>query len=989
MRQIFQLLCITAAFICSFSFTSNAHDDAKEVRYITQKQVFDEAYQTQLRSQAAWRAFVARHPKWSVHFNEGNQLPHRAFGNPIALNSSFNPVEAVKNFVSTELEAFRIPLNELELTGTHRSAKYTFVNFVQYYQGLEVINSRLTFKLSPNGELIMFGADVFNQIQLTTQAQITANTAAQQATADLSHIERVETANRLKVLAIPGARNYDFRLVYEVIAEGHDAHQKEMPTRYVCLVDAHSGELLSRHNTVVQIAPSGGQIQVKGTIFPTHLLQPSEIRALPHLRVVVDNVTNFTDAEGSIQIAGPYPKNAAVSLQGRWSRVVSGNSGNITPSFTASIDSLTDSLLFDNQGTAPDIASIRHITAYYHTSVVHDYMKSLLPAFTALDFPLLTRVDRTDGNCNAFFNGNSINFYTTAGGCNALSQVADVIYHEYGHAITNYFYDALGQNFQNGGMGEGYSDIFAITLTDNPVLGVGFTNNAAQVIRRYDQNPKIYPQNLVGQVHADGEIICGAWWRTANAIGSNRTQMEILAESMYGLANAPNGQEGQLYTDILIDAIQADDNDNDLTNGTPHMTQIINSFGFHGIRLLTNVNFNFNQLPDAPAQQAIPIQINVGIAPPLNNFLDGVDLVYTINDGPQQTLAMAQQQNDYSASIPAQAEGTIIRYYFALRDLSGVVSGSKPLFANASSDPALWYNMLVGYGEMTRDDAENPATHSQWQLSISTDNATSGRWQVGVPIPSYATPGDLTTITQPGTNATPGGSQCFFTQNATSPNSPIGTADVDGGRTTLITPSFDLSGYTEPVLSYQRWYTNDMGSNPNSDFWEVFISFNGTNWIRIERTTRSDRSWRRNVIKVRDYGQPTATVSLRFLAQDPVSSGSNQGGSIVEAAIDDIIAYDLNSALSVDDLLLAAHAIKIYPNPAKQQATIELPMQKAGKVGIRLLNTLGQAIEAQSWHQFDAGLQHHSLAVDHLAPGLYLVEVEAHEQRHYLRLLVD
>src|SRR5690606_10837735 len=101
-----------------------------------------------------------------------------------------------------------------------------------------------------------------------------------------------------------------------------------------------------------------------------------------------------------------------------------------------------------------------------------------------------------------------------------------------------------------------------------------------------------------------------------------------------------------LYTDILIDAIQADDNDNDLTNGTPHMTQIINSFGFHGIRLLTNVNFNFSQLPDAPAQQAIPIQITAGIAPPLNSFLDGIDLIYTVNDGPQQTLAMTRQQDD-------------------------------------------------------------------------------------------------------------------------------------------------------------------------------------------------------------------------------------------------------------------------------------------------------------------------------------------------------
>jgi hypothetical protein len=180
-----------------------------------------------------------------------------------------------------------------------------------------------------------------------------------------------------------------------------------------------------------------------------------------------------------------------------------------------------------------------------------------------MDNPLTTRVDRTDGNCNAFYDGSSINFYTTANGCNALSLVSDVMYHEYGHGITNVFWDDQGTSFDNGGMGEGYSDVWAMSITKSPLIGPGFfIGQPNSTIRRYDVNPKIYPQNLVGQVHADGEIIAGAWWDFAQDMISGSvtaseaidTMARIFSDSHYGLANGPDGQEGQVYHDILIDA---------------------------------------------------------------------------------------------------------------------------------------------------------------------------------------------------------------------------------------------------------------------------------------------------------------------------------------------------------------------------------------------------------------------------------------------------
>ena len=41
--------------------------------------------------------------------------------------------------------------------------------------------------------------------------------------------------------------------------------------------------------------------------------------------------------------------------------------------------------------------------------------------------------------------------------------------------------------------------------------------------------------------------------------------------------------------------------------------------------------------------------------------------------------------------------------------------------------------------------------------------------------------------------------------------------DVDGGATTLFSPTFNLSLLDDAIVTYYRWYTNDIGDNGNND----------------------------------------------------------------------------------------------------------------------------------------------------------------------------
>ena len=71
-----------------------------------------------------------------------------------------------------------------------------------------------------------------------------------------------------------------------------------------------------------------------------------------------------------------------------------------------------------------------------------------------------TNVD-VAGSCNAYYDG-EINFFAEGNGCNATAKIPDVVYHEYGHAINNYRY---GSGMQNGGLNEGFADLWALSLT--------------------------------------------------------------------------------------------------------------------------------------------------------------------------------------------------------------------------------------------------------------------------------------------------------------------------------------------------------------------------------------------------------------------------------------------------------------------------------------------------------------------------------------------
>jgi len=891
------LICTTSISISVFAGgdVKTNEGDIEKTFIINNTRIADETYQKELRETKGWKQFTTKHPGWRVEFNEENRKPHRAYGKSIATNGSTYEACA-ENFIAQELGEFNIPFGDLYVTGKSLSTKHCYINYGQRYNGVKVLFSRMVVKMTKDRRVIMFGADVYDDINININPTLGPTQAAAAAKVGIDEtILSTEVNKDLFILPIPEFRKYNYRLVYEVMVE---AIGGEIPASYRTWVDAENGEVLYRDNQVKfhtphptappPPPPAPIEVDITATIYPTYSYNPSATGVLPNMRIRINNVNYYTDAAGHLTTAINTGTNGQFYLDGLWADVETNNQ---TPTFTTALIAGANTETFDSD------ANIKELTAYYHVNIIHDFVKQEIPTFTGMDFQLTTNVD-VSGTCNAFYNGSSINFYAPGGGCLSYATVADVVYHEYGHGINDNFYQDQGSFFNNGAMGEAYGDVWAFAITLDPILGRGGNDtDPNDYIRRYDINPKVYPEDIVGEVHADGEILAGAWWDLYLLMGNMDTVMYLFAEAYYGVqAVAANGNEGQAFRDVLLDVLEADDDDGNINNGTPNGTAICDAFGQHGITMVSNATLSHTEL--TAAVTGSPITINTTLNIGSTTYLGGVKLFYKIENGSWVTVNMTDiGSNNYTADIPSQAEGTIVSYYIGVEDnICGYLSSVVPTGASAT-DPNLPYMILVGFDlESTNDfDFNNFPGSWTYGFPMPIDSATTGMWAEEVPVGMIIDGYDFAPTTQ----HTPGGFVCAVTQLNTSSTGSAGEFDVDGGRSTLQSPVIDITGHLNPVVSYYRWFSNDppTSANPGNDPWYVEVTDDGNTWVPVEFTYVSDNSWRRFAFRVSDYVNQTANFQMKFMVSDsiitsigPPGCGTSPfcGGSLVEAALDDI-----------------------------------------------------------------------------------------------------
>jgi hypothetical protein len=152
---------------------------------------------------------------------------------------------------------------------------------------------------------------------------------------------------------------------------------------------------------------------------------------------------------------------------------------------------------------------------------------------------------------------------------------AEVILHEYGHAIQDSQIATFGGSEEAGAIGEGFGDYWAVTVgnviaptPDAPCVAdwdsVSYTSGVPHCLRRVDLNLH-YPADLSGGVHHDGQIWSRALWDIRNALGHVKADTIILEAqfafasdtSMPAAAQATVATAQSLYGKSTANAVRA------------------------------------------------------------------------------------------------------------------------------------------------------------------------------------------------------------------------------------------------------------------------------------------------------------------------------------------------------------------------------------------------------------------------------------------------
>ncbi len=893
--------------------------------------------------------------------------------------------EKAKYCVEVLLPQLGVPEANWKLELTNDAPHASYAQFYQYIDGHQVGFARLSLRFTTDGKLVRIRNYYFGSEPKFAQPNIAAAAALAKATENLPGFQ-IETQHAEDWIwfPVPGEYGYELTPAWPFTVSGVNDGQESYLNGYV---NAINGQLLYRDDEV----KDNVDLKVTGKIYPLTPSDPPVELPLTHLRVTVGGggfgggTNYFTDTAGFLEIGNLNPPtNTTIALRGRYARVRDAQNNDITPSFQHTISSNGGTYLFPE--TNPSAA--RFVNAYYHVNKVHDYMKGHLSNFTGLDNTLSVYVD-VQGYCNAFYSGgsNTLNFYQEGSGCNSFAMCSDIIYHEYGHAIAQNFYTwQAGSRMRNGALNEGHADIWALGITENPVLGSGAYAGGNGYIRRYDSDPKVYPQHIRGEVHADGEIIAGAWWTLADMLGDVQKMMEIFTKTWYDTPDGPNGMEGVVYHDVLISALLNDDDDNDLSNGTPNIEVILNAFARHGIYLLANAVVAHEEVTHPDAAASVNLTAEVQLPPDNLPLFKELSLAYRVRTGDTAWTRVSMTRSSsnnmlFTGTIPGQPAGAIVDYHFALHDYRGIVNSYAPTDFDPNlpeTQSTIPYQYGVGIGSVHRFNFDEPLIG--WQVgNVAGDNATSGVWEQAVPVGSFANSVMGQLQVQPDNDRSVGASEgkCLVTANPPAGTNPtnVNAADVDNGITSVVTPVFDLSDFDQPIISYYRWFSNNRGTNARTDAWQVQMRAGGApTWFHsVEHTFQADHNWRRRIFSVKEYLPNATSVQLKFIASDRIiGSLPNQGQGTVEAAIDDLFIYDLGEETSVDEMKIK-NLISVYPNPSDEHVDIIWSEPLASGI-ITLYDVTGRQITQTD---INSGTNKHRFSTKQFAAGQYFIVVQS------------
>jgi hypothetical protein len=873
--QRFAALVLLAS--CSQAISADAVNPAKDIPQAT-------------------RDILAMYPGTRVYLDQDRV--RTIYGAPMTPGAT--PQHAAESWLDAHSEAFgaeRLQLAELWAT-TVMDGRFTAFAYQQYIDGLPVEygNVRVLVLNGPVPRVVYASATVTpppeaGQVRMNLDGE-----TARQIVNAMPLFRPLNQWGEPQLALYQGDGEWTApAVVWKFVGEDPDPAALQSKTFFV---NIETGRLVHVRNEIYhnEISGSVKAWATPGTL-PDGANNPPTLQNVPEMRVRIQGGPSaFTSVNGlftipnagSQQVTVGTGTGSAQGYGGNWVNVVPTGSTPLQQTLAVTPPAAATHFILNPQ---PSEQLTAQANVFIGTTLVHNYFKDRAPGWNVLDTAIVANTG-VSGTCNAFFSGSNltINFYNAGGGC-PNTGYSSVIAHEYGHFVVN------RRNLGQGGFGEGFSDVTAMLLYDDGVVGRGFSG-IGTVLRDPVAANVQFPCPGTG-VHQCGQIVGGVWWRMRTNFGNtygSALGLEKVRDLHVAWTQMTNGGSGTNFINsahegTMIEVLTLDDDDGNINNGTPNRDQICPAFAAHSIQCapLTLIDI---QLPGGGAAVPPPRPpLSLGgphlppAPPPLLTPGQPFDIpvaVVGISGTPQpgttrlhyripgaasytSTLLPETSPNQYLATLPAAQCGEYIEFYFSSQ-ASGGQTIVHPVGAPANQFAA---RALEGATQSIAAHYDFE-TAAPWSV-VNHPSLTTGQWERAIPAGTTYNGQQV----QPG--AAFGGQRCYVTDNRT--GSSVSSYDVDGGPTILTSPRINITGAHVADLTFGYWLYS---LNGVLDSLVVDASpDDGVNWTRI-LTAGNSSGWATARINLLDHIAPSENVRVRFSVSD------NPNDSLTEAAVDEV-----------------------------------------------------------------------------------------------------
>jgi hypothetical protein len=691
---------------------------------------------------------------------------------------------ALHGVEASTLVADRVNLLPLGLIGS--TDKWS-VDFHQELGGLRVAGGDLVVLCDASGALLSLQnhalADT-GEIALT--ATFPAATALEQALLAFQKQFGVRPTRvsepALAILPVDGPDARVGHLAWSIDVQFEEPGSDPIGRLY--WIDARGGYPL-RDEASVHFFDVGGTISTMATpgtradtATNAETAQPAKYMAVTH-----SGGTVYTDADGNFNIPGVNTaQNVTLRYLGLYGNVDDSPTG-IPYSIPVTLNPGPGNVVLLNPASLDTVTSQANI--FNHVGTVRDYVRRITPTDATADRVFVGHANIAN-TCNANYNGSSINFFAAGGSCNNTA-FSTVVAHEQGHWLNQLYNTGNGSD----GMGEGNADVFALYAYDTPLNGEGFYTSGGAVrtgtnTRQFcgDCSPSCY-----GEVHRDGEPWMGAAWKVRvnlnNSLGN--VAGDLAADTLFmGWMNGYN--QTQIRSIIELQWLTLDDDDADLSNGTPHAADIRNGFraqGFPGYFVdITGTTIWTDQ---ACERGSYPVSATVRALQ--DSPLASVVLRYRIDGGAWIDAPMAPAGGDvWTGAIPYFVSPANVEYLVRATDTGAHVRDSACV-------PRTFFVGQVNSFVFENFDAPDAWTHGTLPGAANANDD----WQRGQPQGRSGTSQGVpwSDPNSPALGAAAWGNDLGFTGANGAYQASV--------HNYLRSPAFDCTGQTGVQLIFKRW----------------------------------------------------------------------------------------------------------------------------------------------------------------------------------------